>query len=84
MNVYPNPNTGDNVEISVAGLPFGNTSLHIRDAIGRTVYFNQYYVEQSSWRVLIEFEANLNGGIYFVELISSDERRAVQKLIVQK
>ncbi len=84
LSLYPNPNNGDNLEIRVTGLAFGSTQVIIRDAIGRTVYSNQYQVEQSSWRVSINFEANLNGGIYFVELISSDKLHAFQRLIIQK
>lgn len=84
MSLFPNPNSGDVVQLHLTGIASGSTTLRIMDAVGRVVYSHNYQIEQDQFTTVIEFDTELTSGLYFVELITSDERRETRKLIIQK
>ncbi len=83
-NIFPNPNNGEAVTLSVTGAPSGTLMVNITDATGRTVSTLQYQIEQHHFSTQLELLQEINAGIYFVEIIASDNRREVLRVIVQK
>ncbi|MFN6378572.1 MAG: MopE-related protein [Flavobacteriales bacterium] len=83
-NIFPNPNNGEAVTLSVSGAPSGTLMVNITDATGRTVSTLQYQIEQQHFSTQLELLQEINAGIYFVEIIASDNRREVLRVIVQK
>jgi hypothetical protein len=79
--LYPNPTTG-NVNIRTEGDVFNSKAvIYVSDISGRMIAkTNANFNANSTVQLRI---ANLTNGIYFVNIISEDGKRAVKKLIVQ-
>jgi hypothetical protein len=78
--IYPNPNSGEWINLNMADLTHEMVDIRILDGTGRLVWNNRYRVE-SSLNVIIQFDQALSNGIYFVETIM-DGKKEVRKMIV--
>jgi hypothetical protein len=83
VNLFPNPNNGDVVNLVLGGSELGNVLVNITDPLGRNVYNNRFVIEQPEFSTQIEFSTDITSGVYFVEIISNNNRREVRKLIIQ-
>jgi hypothetical protein len=83
-NIYPNPNNGEAITLAVAGAPSGALWVNITDATGRQVSSLQYQIEYQNFTTQLDLPQALHQGIYFVEIITADNRREVLRVIVQK
>ena len=79
--LFPNPTTG-NVNLKAIGDVFqGNVHVMVTDIQGRVI---TQVTENFSGGNLVQFNmSNLTRGIYFVNIMGEDGKRAVKKLIVQ-
>jgi hypothetical protein len=73
FSLYPNP-VKDNIHIQCDELHTNIVSLKILDASGRCL------IEKKSYRSVVDV-SEFSTGLYFIELTSSDNRRAVKKFI---
>ncbi len=77
--IYPNPSDGN--FIMVYQLPTGKGTLTITDFTGREVYHQILIGITDSQNINL---TNLRGGIYFWEIISSDNASSKGKIVVMK
>ena len=74
INIYPNP---ANEEVTVASVIKGNNELIITDVLGRLIYKDSFtdkiQIPVAYWQA----------GVYYVQVVSENGYKNVQKLIVQ-
>lgn len=76
ITLYPNPTSGDlNIELSGAA---DITAINIFDLQGRLVVTEQAERNSSTQKISV---ANLNNGIYFIELVKTDGQKTTGKFI---
>jgi hypothetical protein len=80
--LYPNPNTGQSVYVSQSNLTEALTTVQVLDAMGRVV-FDQQYTVSGSLQVELNFNKQLESGLYGVRVINGTEVRS-QRMIVTK
>lgn len=68
-NIYPNPNSGDMVNINLSGVE-GAVAVRVIDATGRIVYTETYFVE-GSLNTIATFAEPLAAGVYNIEFNSN-------------
>ncbi|MFM7104373.1 MAG: T9SS type A sorting domain-containing protein, partial [Flavobacteriales bacterium] len=68
-NIYPNPNSGDMVNINLFGVE-GAVAVRVIDATGRIVYTETYFVE-GSLNTIATFAEPLAAGVYNIEFNSN-------------
>jgi hypothetical protein len=81
-NLYPNPSTGDMVNLNIANIDVDNVFVNITDMQGRVVYTNRYTVD-GSLNTIVTFAQPLANGVYNVQFIIGNEILN-EKLMVQK
>ncbi|MFY7707233.1 MAG: MopE-related protein [Flavobacteriales bacterium] len=84
FSVYPNPNSGDAVQLNINGINQENVTVQITDALGKRIYENKFYIESDQFYTVVEFNNSLTAGLYFIELVTEGRVREVKKLVVQK
>jgi hypothetical protein len=80
--IFPNPSTGNSLNVQLDGLNANQVSLRIVDAMGRVVFTQQFAVE-GMLNTSVDFGQSLAAGIYTVELTDQDVVKT-EKLIIQK
>jgi hypothetical protein len=78
INVFPNP-FQEQARIEVEGETFNKLEVHVVDAMGREVQFQQVQFEQQ----IDIYRQNLTTGVYFFQLIGDGELIGTGKIIVQ-
>ena len=79
--LYPNPTTGNVTLQTIDNVFNGEVSIFIADISGRIVIQTE---ENMSGLTTVQLNTNnLNRGIYFVNVMGQDGKRAVKKLIIQ-
>lgn len=81
-NLFPNPNTGEMVNLNVSGVESDNVFVRVLDAMGRVVYSNRFTVE-GSLNTIVTFAQPLASGIYNVEF-TVDGDVITERMIVTK
>jgi hypothetical protein len=81
-NLFPNPNTGEMVNLNVSGVESDNVFVRVIDAVGRVVYSNRFTVE-GSLNTIVTFAQPLASGIYNVEF-TVDGDIITERMIVTK
>ncbi|MFN5621358.1 MAG: T9SS type A sorting domain-containing protein [Flavobacteriales bacterium] len=79
--VYPNPTSGEFVNIALSNLAKGQLHVRVLDASGRAITTRAYTVE-GSFNTTLAFDQQLSAGIYIIELTHSG-RVQTQRLVVQ-
>jgi Secretion system C-terminal sorting domain/Putative metal-binding motif len=82
MMVYPNPNNGNHIFLSVEQLQNSNAQVEVLDAQGRLVFSNKY-ASDGSLQVDLLFERPLESGLYLVRVKDGDLIRS-QRMLVTK
>ncbi|MFO0359545.1 MAG: MopE-related protein, partial [Flavobacteriales bacterium] len=82
--VFPNPNAGDAVFVSLTGIQDKAISIRILDALGKSVFENTFPVEETEHTLEIALDRTVPAGLYFLEVVSSNERKSVSKLLIQR
>ncbi|MBL7942695.1 MAG: T9SS type A sorting domain-containing protein, partial [Flavobacteriales bacterium] len=80
--IYPNPNTGEMVNINLNGIESETVKVRIMDGIGKVVFERTYSVEGSLLKQ-ITFDNPLAAGSYTVNMIAGDVIRT-EKMMVQR
>jgi hypothetical protein len=80
--VYPNPNTGDIVNLAVSGLENEQVFVRVLDAQGRVVAQSAYAVD-GVLNTIITFDRTLNNGLYMIEIMDGSTLRT-ERMVVQK
>ncbi len=81
LAVYPNPNNGESINISMSGLQKGMLQVRVLDAAGRAVATRAYTVE-SSLQTTLTFDETLSSGVYVIEMNNAGNLKT-DRLIVQ-
>jgi hypothetical protein len=81
VTVYPNPNNGELMNISLSGLEKGQLQIRVLDAAGRSLSSHVYAVE-GSLQTTLTFEQKLSSGVYLVEITNEGNVRT-ERLVVQ-
>jgi Secretion system C-terminal sorting domain/PKD-like domain len=79
--VFPNPNKGT-YDITLKGNIYGNINARIYNALGQQV-FTKKFVKMAPEVVERFNTSQLQSGIYFIELYSSDLKKVVTRFIIQ-
>jgi hypothetical protein len=82
VNIYPNPMTGEALQINLSSTQEEMVTIQILDGIGRIVWTNKYFVS-GNYNAQVVFEKPLMAGLYLVEVISSGSP-VTQKLMVTR
>jgi hypothetical protein len=82
VNIYPNPMTGEALQINLNSTQEEMVTIQILDGIGRVVWTNRYFVS-GNYNAQVVFEKPLMAGLYLVEVISSGSP-VTQKLMVTR
>jgi hypothetical protein len=79
--VYPNPSTGEILNVNITDVQSEKINVRILDATGRVVLNNQYSVA-GSLNTMIEFAEPLQNGMYTVEYTDETIVKS-QRLVIQ-
>ena len=82
--VFPNPNAGDAVFVSITGIQDEAISIRILDALGKSIFENTFPVEETEYTLEIALDRTMPAGLYFLEVVSNNERKSVSKLLIQR
>ncbi|HEY9115291.1 MAG TPA: sugar-binding protein, partial [Bacteroidales bacterium] len=82
VSIYPNPSNSYVNLVTSEDVFNGNVTIMVMDITGRTIMQQAEAIHGSGQVVRINV-ANMSRGIYFVNVIGQDGKRAVKKLIVQ-
>ncbi|MFN0031484.1 MAG: MopE-related protein [Flavobacteriales bacterium] len=81
-NVYPNPNNGETLQLSITGEVNEKVQLRMMDSSGKLIYSTSY-IWDGMQQVTIQFDQALANGIYLVE-VATGAQTTTHKLIVQR
>jgi hypothetical protein len=81
MAMYPNPNSGNLLNLNITDVKSESVFVRILDATGRLLYSNRY-VTAGSLNTIIEFPATLSSGMYMVECTVDGELKT-ERLVVE-
>jgi len=79
VSVYPNPSSGDQLNLKLSGLESDVTQIRIFDALGATVDVKQIVASDGTIAARPIYE--LASGVYYVEVIVDNERRTVRWIV---
>lgn len=82
VNIYPNPSSSYVNLLADDNVFTGNVTISVMDITGRTILKQAESIFGSNQVVQINV-SNMSRGIYFVNVLGQDGKRAVKKLIVQ-
>jgi hypothetical protein len=71
VKVFPNPNTGADVQLTITGIYQENVMVKITNTLGQTVYSNRFFIESGQFYTPLQFNSTLTSGLYFLE-VSTD------------
>ena len=82
--LYPNPNDGEQLAISLSDLPDENQVIlvEIFDYTGKVVFTEQLVNKGADANFIVDFDNGLSHGLYFVNL-QVNEARFVEKLLIK-
>ena len=81
FTVYPNPNTGNAIQVQATNLQSEQVSLRVLDAMGRIVYSRGFMVN-GSLMTSIAFDQALSTGVYTMEITDNDQVKT-ERLVIQ-
>ncbi|MFM9984311.1 MAG: T9SS type A sorting domain-containing protein [Flavobacteriales bacterium] len=80
-NLYPNPNEGNRVTVTLTEVKDSEVLIRITDALGRMIYTKQYQVE-GQLLTTISLEDKVKKGLYLVEFVA-DNKIITKRLIIE-
>jgi Secretion system C-terminal sorting domain len=80
-NLYPNPNEGNRVTVTLTEVKDSEVLIRISDALGRMVYSKQYQVD-GQLLTTISLEDKVKKGLYLVEFVA-DNKIFTKRLIIE-
>ncbi|HMO61510.1 MAG TPA: T9SS type A sorting domain-containing protein [Ferruginibacter sp.] len=83
MNVYPNPVINNTVNIQLNNQPKGNYQLTLVNLKGQVMYSSSISNSSSNSTISLNIPVRLSSGIYQLEINTPDNRKEVQKLVVE-
>jgi hypothetical protein len=83
VNVYPNPTTGDNINVSVGGAGEGPLQVRVVDPLGRELYNNTFESPSTLGGQPLPLPALSGGGVYVV-MINQGHRHLRKKVMVRE
>lgn len=81
FNLYPNPNKGNQVQISFGKVLQDEVIVRVADIFGRTIQEN--FVNSNVPGVLLTLDTPLTSGVYTITIIQNGAVRSQEKLLVQ-
>ena len=84
VKVFPNPNTGADVQLTITGIHQENVMVKITNTLGQTVYSNRFFIESGQFYTPLQFNSTLTSGLYFIEVSTDSDLQELRKLIIQK
>jgi hypothetical protein len=81
VGMYPNPNSGDLLNLNITDVKSESVQVRILDATGRMVYSNRFTAD-GSLNTIITFSAPLSNGMYMVEC-TVDGVVKMERLVVE-
>lgn len=78
--IYPNPSTGEFVNVNLHDLQKGQLQVRVLDAAGRAVTTRVYAVE-GSFNTTVAFDEKLSAGVYMIEMSNAGSVQT-QRLLV--
>jgi hypothetical protein len=80
VSLYPNPASGEFVNVSINNLEKGQLQVRVLDAAGRVVTTRTYAVE-GSLNTMIAFDDKLSAGVYMIEMVNSGNIQTMRMLV---
>ncbi len=81
-SIYPNPNSGEMLNINLTDVTSEQVYVRIMDVMGRVVYSNRF-AASGSLNTIIAFDQSLSSGVYMIEF-NMDNNIVTEKMIVRK
>lgn len=81
INVYPNPLTGENINLQFVGQPAGNYYVRLLNSAGQLMSSNVLNYGGENSNQIIPLNKSLASGIYQLEIVSPDGEKYVIKVI---
>ena len=78
--VYPNPASSMITIQALSDVFDGNTNVRMYDLLGRTMMSQKVDLSTSNVQLSVE---NIPAGIFYLELLSSDGKIAIKKLVIE-
>ncbi|MCB0790130.1 MAG: T9SS type A sorting domain-containing protein, partial [Flavobacteriales bacterium] len=82
VNLYPNPNRGEQVYLVVDGLDAATATIDVHDMFGKLVFAEQVNITDGSINATMDLARDLPAGVYIVTITGGD-RTMTQRLIRQ-
>ena len=86
VQMFPNPNDGNNVRLTIDHLGNYNQSvaIDIYDLTGKRVFSDTYPSSGSTMSTIVRFDKQLSSGIYMVKINGGTDHEATSKLFVRQ
>jgi len=86
INIYPNPNAGDEVMISLTNLSddMHDIIIEVHDIYGKKVHSENVANSGTFMNAVVNFHKPMAAGVYTVNIISNEQVIGARKLVVQK
>lgn len=81
FDIFPNPSSGDNIQISMSQMPSENSTITVYDMTGKKVHEEQINTS-SEYTYFMTFTSKLSKGLYLVEFASKGKTTS-QKLTIE-
>lgn len=84
VTLYPNPSTGEEVRVTLNGLPAGNHDVMITvlDLYGKQLNTQGFGHEGDTLNRILRFDEGLPTGVYVIQVIVDDQVYSAERLVV--
>jgi len=82
FNIYPNPTSGDNINIYMSGELNEEVLIIVRDVLGKELYAKVFMINSNSVTIKLSDGFSLASGVYNITA-SSDEKMVSKKIVIR-
>jgi len=82
FNIYPNPTTGDNINISLSGKMNSEVLIIVRDVLGKELYAKGFIMNDETMTIKLSDGFSLAAGVYTITA-STNDHLVSKKIVVR-
>jgi hypothetical protein len=83
FTVYPNPATGNKINLQIENQPVGMYQVKLINIAGQVIYTNRVSVNSNSFSLTINPGKEMPKGIYHLQLTSAGNDIQLKRVVVQ-
>ncbi len=81
---YPNPSSGESIDLSITGMKGNIVNAFIYDVVGKICYSNQFVLQNDGQNLfLLSPTSQLTEGVYFLKIVGS-EKQLTKKVVIKR